>query len=376
VLGLLGVAPAAAAEEGAPAVTVAPRGALVVNMGINSGTLVPGSFAFFAIQPSLSRRQFFLSPANTVLGFKVTRPPSDDLEVTAALDLSLRSTTIATANILDAQFYDAYVQVASGRWRLAMGQYPDVVIPVVPESFNMFPLGYLPGSLGFARPQLRGELRIPIRDEYQFLLAASANTPIQTFDLSDELIGRQAGVPDGQARISFCYGTSVKPWERPFELGASGHLGRRRVSSLDGKIERLYTTWSAGADLRLTLPFGMVIKARYWRGSLLGDYAAGILQTVSTVGLKAIRSTGGFAVVQQRFLTRWRASVGYGRDDPQNVDLDPGGRTLNEAAFGQILWDITRQIGGGVEVARWRTVYSGGGATDVWRVDLISFVRF
>jgi hypothetical protein len=367
---------AAAAEEGGPVVTVTPRGALVVNLGYNTGTLIPGAYAFFATPPALSHNQFFLSPANTVLGFKVDRPPSGDITVTAALDLSLRSTTLQTSNILDAQFYDAYVQIAAGRWRRAIGQYPDVVIPVAPESFNSFPIGYLPGSLGFARPQIRGELRIPVGGEYQFLVAASANTPIQTFDLSDELVGRQAGLPDGQGRLSFGYGTSARPWERPFEVGVNGHVGRRRVSTLDASLERLYTTWSAGVDLRLTLPWGMLIKGRLWKGQLLGDYAAGALQTVSPVSLRAVRAKGGWVAVQQRLTAQWRAAAGYGRDDPNGADLDPGGRTLNEEAFAQVLWELTRQIGGGVEVSRWRTVYIDRGATSLWRLETLSFVRF
>jgi hypothetical protein len=80
--------------------------------------------------------------------------------------------------------------------------------------------------------------------------------------------------------------------------------------------------------------------------------------------------------VQQRITPRWRVSAGYGRDDPNGADLDPGGRTLNEAGFGQVLWDLTRQIGFGIEGTRWRTVYLGGGATSLWRVDSISFFRF
>jgi hypothetical protein len=33
-------------------------------------------------------------------------------------------------------------------------------------------------------------------------------------------------------------------------------------------------------------------------------------------------------------------------------------------------------IGGGVELSRWRTVYIDRGATSLWRVETLSFVRF
>jgi hypothetical protein len=47
------------------------RGAFIVNLCYNSGTLTPGSVAYYALPTNVSRSQFFVSPSNTVVGFKL-----------------------------------------------------------------------------------------------------------------------------------------------------------------------------------------------------------------------------------------------------------------------------------------------------------------
>src|SRR4051812_20510140 len=83
-----------ARADGDPPVTITPRGALVINLGYNRGTLLPGPYGYFAVPPALSRPQFYVSPSNTVLGFYVVRPAQDGAAVSAALDLSLRSSNV------------------------------------------------------------------------------------------------------------------------------------------------------------------------------------------------------------------------------------------------------------------------------------------
>ncbi len=360
-------------------VSVKPRGALVVDVGYNSGTFLPGAYGYYVLPKAVSRPQFFLAPSNTVLGFVVEGVALDaesHLVLSAGLDLTLRSPTpLQTGNALAPQFYDAYVRMEGEHLRLTLGQFPDVVIPVAPENFNLFPVGYLPGSLGFARPQARVDLRLPFGNN-QVIVQASAATPVQTFDVGGELIGRQAGRPDGQARVAIARGQSPAPWDRPLELGLSAHLGRRLISDATATNERRLTTWSAGADLRLSLPTETVIKARIWWGALLGDYAAGILQTVSPTSLIAIRASGGWIMARQTLATRWRVSAGYGRDDPDDADLEAGERSLNQAAFTYLSFNVTPKAGIGLEVARWGTGYLGLPSSWIWRVDTVSFIRF
>src|SRR6185436_9326338 len=118
-----------------------PRGALVVNLGYNSGTFLPGPYGYYALPRALSRPQFFLAPSNTVLGFIVdgVKLGEGPVVLSAGLDLTLRSPSpLQTGSALAPQFYDAYVRMEGDRLRLTLGQFPDVVVPVVPETFNLF----------------------------------------------------------------------------------------------------------------------------------------------------------------------------------------------------------------------------------------------
>lgn len=135
-------------------------------------------------------------------------------------------------------------------------------------------------------------------------------------------------------------------------------------------------TWSFVTDARARFPTGTGVKARLWWGALLGDYAAGIYQTVNPVSRQAIRAFGLWGEVQQRLTPRWRVTAIYGLDDPKDADLRPGDRYRNQAGFLNVFWDASRTVGFGSEASRWETSYGAAGTTEVWRGDLLFFLRF
>jgi hypothetical protein len=51
--------------------------------------------------------------------------------------------------------------------------------------------------------------------------------------------------------------------------------------------------------------------------------------------------------------THW----GYAVDNPFNRDVSLAQRTLNTAAFGNLIWDVTKNFQVGFEVSRWETDY-------------------
>jgi hypothetical protein len=386
---LLVVLAAVAAPEGAddpaagsaPAlggnIELTPRGIFIVNTGYNTGTLTPGSFVFYAAPPAVSRSQFYISPANTVIGFGIAGLSYRGAAISGGLDVTLRSPTpLLTANTISPQFYDVHIQIETGRLRVVLGQYPDVLLPFIPDTVNSLPSGYVPGAIGYVRPQIRGDVRLPFGERAQFIMKAALAQPIQTFQLGADEVGRQGGVPDLQARASLAVGRSPRPWERPFEVGLGGHLGRRRLTNAQDNTTRAYRSWSIAADLRLTAPTGTGLKLRWWRGSLLGDYAAGVFQTIDLGTGLAVHAQGFWLDVQQRLGQRWRVAAGYGRDDPRDADLSPGARALNQAGFANALWNVSATLAFGAEVSRWATSYLGAGTTRVSRGDLIFMLRF
>jgi hypothetical protein len=354
------------------------RGAFIVTFSRNSGTLVPGSFVFYALPSAVSEPQFFVSPENTILGFGLSGISVGDARLTGDLDVTLRSPTPLSGapHTIAPQFYRLSIQLEGETWRVILGQHLDVMLPLVPDTANSFPSGYVPGAIGYARPQLRTDLRFPIGERFQILAKASANQAIQTFDLSDEAVGRQGGWPDGQARVSFAVGQSKVPWERPFEIGVAGHLGGRRVTYPETLMTVGFRTWSVAGDLRLRLPFGLLIKGRLWTGAAMGDYVGGIFQTYDLGLARAVRASGCWAEIQQTLNERWRVAIGYGRDDPRDGDVSAGGRTLNHAAFANLFFDAIAWLGFAAEASRWETSYQGLGAAGVWRGDVLFVMRF
>jgi hypothetical protein len=353
------------------------RGAFIVNMSYDSGSLFPGSFAFHALPPGLSHRQFLVSPSNTVVGFKLSGLSFGRAAISGAMDVNLRSPApLQTANTLSPQFYDVHMQFAFELWRIIIGQYPDVLLPLVPDTINSFPAGYVPGAIGFVRPQVRADFRFPFGERLQALAQGSVNRPLQTFELSDQIIGRQSGVPDLQGRLAIGFGQSERIWVRPLELGLAGHFGQRLVTEVASGMEATRASWSVAGDLHLSLPTGTIVKGRLWRGQVIGDYAGAIFQTINPVTYAAIRAWGMWIEAQQHLSERWRVSVGYGRDDAYDADLNPGDRALNDEAFANLLWDVSKTLGFGAEGSRWETAYMQLGATRVWRGDLLFYLRF
>jgi hypothetical protein len=353
------------------------RGAFIVNLCYNDGSLFPGSFAYYAIPPALSQSGFFISPSNTILGFKMEGLWFGSAEISGAMDVNLRSPKpLEMPNSLLPQFYDVHMQIDFERWRVIAGQYRTIILPIIPDTTNSFPTGYVPGALGYVEPQLRIEARFPIGGAFQAITQGSLNRPLPTFELAEQLRGRQAGSPDVQGRVAIALGESERPWERPFEVGLSAHFGSRKATSVSDLQDHLYRTWSVGGDLRAQLPTGTMLKGRIFTGSALGSFAAGIFQIINPRTFQAIRAKGLWVEAQQRLAERWRATIGYGRDDPKDADLEDGDRTLSQELFLNVMWDVTKTIGFGLEGSRWATSYKGSGTAKVWRGDLIFLLRF
>jgi hypothetical protein len=359
-----------------------PRGMLVINALYGSRALLPGPFALFAVRPAITGDQFVISPNNTTVGFGISGVSFGSFAFDGALDVTLKSPTpLATPNILGPQFYDAYVAARSEFVDLVLGLYPDVILPFVIPTTNAYPGSYLPGQLGSTRPQAGAHARLPLGELFQLRVHASLGRPITTFQLTDELFGASAGLPDVQGRVALAVGPvdgqdELRP--RPYELGLAAHAGRRRligITALEVSGEE-HDSWSIGGDLRAELPTGTIIKLRVWRGVLLGDYTGGVFQNVSVVSREPVSAHGFLAAVGQALGMGWQVNVGFGRDDPNDSDVGGGERTLNEAGFANVFWNWSKSLGFALEGSRWNTVLEEQGPTRAWRGELLSMTRF
>jgi hypothetical protein len=360
--------------------TLTPHVVLVINSLYGSRLLLPGSFGLFAVPPELEGDQFLISASNTTFGFSVAGVSYRRYAIVGALEVTLKTPTpLISVSVLSPQFYSAYVGAEGEHVIVRAGQYPDVVMPFLVRTTNGFPGSFLPGQIGFARPQLRIDGRLPFGEHVQALLQGSLGRPVQTFQASQDVLGAGAGRPDGQARVAFSAGSAADddPWKRKLELGLSGHLGRRRVITGEAEMRetRELTSWSAGADLRAELPSGTALYLRLWRGAALGDYTGGGFQLLSVEKLVSVGARGFLVAASQDLPGSWQLNAGFGRDDPDDADLGTGERTLNEAGFANVFWNWSKLIGFAVEASRWRTAYADVGETRAWRGEAMLVVR-
>jgi hypothetical protein len=372
-------------QQAAPGkVSVTLRGFMVVNMNYNRSGLFPGSQATFAIRPDLSEPQFFISPQNSVMGIDLRASPIEGAEIIGALAITLRSPQpLLTVNTVSPQFYDVHVEARTKRFHVAFGQMPDVVYPATPDVLNGVPPGYLPGAIGYTRPQLQGELDVPLSDALTFLVQGCLALPVQTFQVSDEFVGRQAGIPDFQGRIALGNGepspaaAQIKPAERPVEVGIDGHWGRRKITSFPPNPTTLaFPTWSVGGDLKVKLPTETTLRGEAFVGSVLGDYQAGVFHTVDTTLLKGVGASGFWAQVVQALGGGFRVGAAYGLDNPYAHDLAPVTRARNQAVLVTGWFDINKQVGFGAEASRWWTKYVGADTAFAWRADVAVYLGF
>jgi hypothetical protein len=364
-------------------VKVIPFGILIANVNYNTSALDTGSIVGFA-RPGIPANlpQFDISPGNTFLGVDIKWPKIGEWEINGKVDFDLRGPTPLRSvdNIFAPLFIDVYGEAKTERYRLLAGQSTDLVSPLISNSLNTYPYSFLPGKLGFFRPQVRFETYQPISDNFTFIYQGAIAQAIQTFQIADEVIGDQTGKPDGQSRLALGYGKPDphdKYNRRPFELGVTGHIGQRRGTQLGTVIsQRKFTSWSGDIDLSFKIGGKLRLNAEFFSGSILGDYAGGIFQTFNPVRLVSIRAAGAWAQLTYDISDKWQVNAAYGRDDPFNRDLALGQRSLNESGFGNFYYRITPRLWVATEFSRWRTNFVGLPTGRAFRVEPAVFFFF
>jgi len=350
-------------------------GLLVMNSVYSSRRMHPGAFAFFVGPYDVN--YFTISPINTIAGFSIEGVTFETVKLSGAIQLSLRSPTpLLVTNVVSPQFYDVHLEARTERIRVYAGLFKSVLQMISPPTINAFPNGYIPGQLGFPRPQVRVDLRARTSATTHVIAELAAVAPTQTLDVGEGLLGGDAGFPDGFARLSFGGGEteSKDEWQSAHAIGISGHLGRRRFATDAGFFER--ATWSLGADLEFVLPTRTRFLGRAWMGSLVGDLGGAVFQTVSPRTLAPIRARGFWVALGQRLSKRFRTHVGFGVDDPKNADLGPEERSMNQAAFANVFWDWSRIIGFGMEASHWKTNMVGLAPAGAWRGEVVAIIHY
>jgi hypothetical protein len=260
----------------------------------------------------------------------------------------------------------AYGELKNEDLRLSFGLDGDVINPRSPTTIN-YNAGNLAGNLGFFRGQLRVERYFHLAEDAQLTTQFALTNPVATsfasFNVPPNNFLEDNGWPNLEGRVAFGLGemTTVNGQpSRPFEIGVSGLVGQLRVTDFPGPNREL-NTWAYGADAQIALTDYLGVKGEFFSGQAIGNYNAAILQVRNDV-LGPVRSTGGWGEVFVNWTDCLHSHFGYGIDDPLDSTVVQGltaARPVrNEFIFGNLIWDVTKNLEVGFEVSHWETSYA------------------
>lgn len=269
------------------------------------------------------------------------------------------------ANLYGLFFAFAYADLKNDDWRFAFGLNQDVFNPLNPTTLN-FGYGLDAGNTGFIRGSFRAERYLKLTEDFQITLQGALGQPVVSefatpFPGSEITLGETNGIPNFESRVAFGFGEleqrygSVVP-TRKMELGISGLIGQLRTSSTANRV--LSTTAGLGVDLTVNITDRFGLKGEFYQSQAMGSYFGGSGQSVNLDTFRAIRSLGGWAETWFYLTPKLHTHFGAGIDDPRDGDVGINQRKQNQFAFGNLMWDATKNLQLGFEVSRYETLWN------------------
>ncbi len=334
------------------------------------GGAIVADFLFNTARPIAPGIPFFLAPG-PVNGFK--QDTFDGTARQSSLYALFAGPTIGdfeTGGFVYANMYNAsliqdlygilpiqaFAQLKNDEWRFAAGLQMDIFNPVNP---TMLPFSLLvaSGNAGLFREQIRAERTYyPTEDDSQLKLTMGLSEPVPTTVNSDFRINEDNGWPNVEGRVSWASGATIGEGleqRQAFEMGVSGVVGQMRTTT-PFVTQVIGDVWGLGCDARYEICGRGGVKGEAYVGQGLGTYGGSILQNINTTTFNTIRSAGAWAEGWYYFVPgTLHSHVGYGVDNPNNVDLAPGQVAFNETYYANLIWDYTKQLRFGLELT-WR----------------------
>lgn len=315
---------------------------------------------------SRNREDFTMHARNTRFGFDFLGPDIELLghpALTGKLEIDFYNNGLQGQSESRAalRMRHAYLKLAWKDLSVLAGQTWDIISPIFPVVNPDFMM-WGAGNLGDRRPQLRGEYRPALGDGFlsvQGGLMLTGAVDNQDLDAAGNFgnpyrDGEASGQPTMQARIGY----SVPLFEQTLDVGVWAHRAQEHVdTALNGQNE--FASRAVGADLTLPLVSDWLwVKSEVWRGENLDDVRGGILQGINATTGKGIDSHGGFGELGLKPLKWATAYTGYSIDNPDDRDLNTGGRAINRVWYVASRFDFGA-VKMGLEYLHWTTGYVG-----------------
>ena len=363
--------------------SVTPYGFLWGNMVYETDRTNDGDTTFYVYPPTREDNDdFHVNARGTRLGLDVVGPRLrwfDCAESGGKVEIDFYGNFIVESKpgIL---VRHAYWEVKNEDYRLLMGQTWDVIGPLNPNTI-MYSVYWAAGNIGYRRAQLRGERFLALSDTSLITVQGSLNANVinDYTAANDGVDGDHGGWPVIEGRTAWTLGDRGKDG-LPITVGVSGHIGNTvyvfdNTTPLPGEYTR--RTWSLNADYRVPVTHRMGVQGEVFTGENLSQFLGGILQGINSDTTEAICSSGGWIEFWYDWTPRWHTNVGYTVDDPFDQDLTAASaKTYNQAYYGNLIYDLTKQFKIGFEVSQWKTLYKAVPDGDSTRFEFMAKYGF
>ncbi len=315
--------------------------------------------------------QFFLDPRLTRFGFDVLPGKVGESEVKGKLEIDFANfPTGSTESRATPRIRLAYIDIGTAEYGLRVGQDWDLIAPLFPAA-NHELLMWNAGNPGDRRAQIQGRYT-PADTGFELKAALGLTGAITGQDLDPaggggQVDGFDSGMPHLQVRAGKKGDLLVD--KKPADIGLWGAIGRLETDTRFNGESR-FDIWLLGADLNVPLSETLTARGEVWTGQNLGDFRAGIGQTVNTTTGREISSIGGWGEVVYEHTRKTRFHVGGTTDDPDNGDLNSGNANRNIAGYVGTVVDWDSGIRTGFDVLYWETDWQATGQGNMVRFNL------
>lgn len=274
---------------------------------------------------------FGMTAKETRLGADLKGPAVAGGKVSGKLELDFYA-NIATPEAMDGKHAytprtrHAYAQWSDGDWTVLAGKTWDPYIVQFPSTVN-FTYYSFQGQLGLRKTQVRVSRAFGIGDDSSLTLTAAAIDPTGRIHGGDmdgdkEDDGEDSGMPMWSAKAA-----AVAPmFGGKAEFAIAGVAGKEDMDLLDAS----YDVWAVQAGWKLPLGERLSWKLSAFAGTNLDSLWGGIGQGINLGLHTPIDATGGWTQLEWLASDSLTLHAGYSIDDPEDADLSPGSRTLNE----------------------------------------------
>jgi hypothetical protein len=356
-----------------------PYGRLWVSTSYDTQRTQIGDYVLWVDSPDVRHgAEFQVDARSTRLGCDIAGPAVAclaDAKVGGKVEIDFQGIFIR-GNEPSILLRHAYVEAKNDDYRMLAGQTWDVISPLYTPTFD-YTVGSAAGNLAYRRAQFRLERYLNYSEDFLITLQTAASVDILVPQPAVTGITSSHGPwPDWQNRVALTFGERKAKDAHPVEIGVSGHVGEQNYTVVPlGLKDIARPTWSLNLDAKVPFSKTFGVQGELFTGSNLSNYFGGIMQGIDPVTLNPIRDNGGWVDIWYDMRPDLHWHTGYSIDDPVDQDLTVG-RLCNRYIYANFVYDFTKALNAGLEVAAWETLFVGLAPGDAVRLEAVVKYNF